>query len=136
MSEDKELEKIKMQKIKDMLDNATGESKPNLTDTPIKVTDASFSKIIKNNKLVIVDCWAQWCGPCRMVAPILDELAKEYAGRILIGKLNVDENRVIPTKYQIMSIPTLLVFKNEKLVERIVGAMPKQILETKITNYL
>jgi len=137
MSEDSELNKIKIKKIKDMLDKATtGDTVNHIIDTPTKITDATFSETIKNNKLVVIDFWAQWCGPCRMVAPILDELAKEYAGKILFAKLNVDENRVIPTKYQIMSIPTLLVFKEEKLVERIIGAMAKSALETKLANHL
>ncbi|MCK4243864.1 thioredoxin, partial [Candidatus Bathyarchaeota archaeon] len=82
------------------------------------------------------DCWAPWCGPCNIVTPIIEELASDYAGKILFGKLNVDENRTTAIKYEIMSIPTLLVFKTGKLVDRIIGAMPKALLEPKITQYL
>ncbi|MGQ9543665.1 MAG: thioredoxin, partial [Candidatus Bathyarchaeia archaeon] len=80
--------------------------------------------------------WAPWCGPCHMVAPIIEELARDYAGKILFGKLNVDENPKLSMQYEIMSIPTLLVFKNGKLMDRLIGAMPKQTLEPKITQYL
>ena len=105
-------------------------------DAPIEATDATFSDLIKNNPVVVVDCWAAWCGPCRMVAPIVDELAKEYSGKIVFGKLNVDENQQIPVEHQIMSIPTLLIFKNGQLVDRIVGAMPKKNLEQRLIRHL
>ena len=108
----------------------------NEPDKPIDVTDETFKETIQNNSLVVVDCWATWCAPCHMVAPVIKELAKDYAGKILFGKLNVDENRTIATQYQIMSIPTLLVFKNGKLVDRIIGAMPRHMLEPKITIHL
>lgn len=99
--------------------------------TPINVTDANFEmEIIQSPLPVLIDCWAPWCGPCRFVSPIVDEIAKEMAGSLKVGKLNVDENPVIASRFQIMSIPTLLVFKNGKLVDQIVGAMPKpQILQ-------
>lgn len=107
-----------------------------MVNTPVPVADNTFDKIIQDNPLVVVDCWAPWCGPCRMVAPILEELAQDYSGKILFGKLNVDENQNIATRYQIMSIPTLLVFKDGKLVDRIVGAMPRNMLEPKLTQFL
>ena len=110
--------------------------KKSTPNKPIELTDAKFREMIKNHPLVVVDCWAPWCAPCRMVAPILEELAREYAGRISFGKLNVDENQSVALEYQIMSIPTLLVFKNGKLVDRIVGAMPKKALEPNITRHL
>jgi len=103
---------------------------------PIDVTNETFPIFIQSSPLVVIDCWAAWCTPCHMVAPIIEELAKDHEGRILFGKLNVDENRRIAMQYQIMSIPTLLVFKNGNLIDQIVGAMPKQILEPKITKYL
>jgi thioredoxin 1 len=93
-------------------------------------------EVVRKNPLVVVDCWAPWCGPCYMVAPVVEELARDHAGKILFGKLNVDENRRTAMQYQIMSIPTMLVFKNGKLVDRIIGAMPRQMLEPKITRYL
>jgi thioredoxin 1 len=103
---------------------------------PIEVTDATFKEIIQNHPLVVVDCWAPWCGPCHMVAPVIEELSRDYAGKILFGKLNVDENPQVSMQYEIMSIPTLLIFKSGKLLDRIIGAMSRQMLEPKITQYL
>ena len=114
----------------------TEKKKKPALNKPIEVSDATFKETILNHSLVVVDCWAPWCVPCRMVAPVIEEMARDYAGKILFGKLNVDDNRKVAMQYQIMSIPTLLVFKNGKLADRIVGAMPRQMLEPKITRYL
>ena len=107
-----------------------------MPNKPINITDADLDENINKYKTIVVDCWAPWCGPCRMVGPVIDELAKDYAGKIVFGKLNVDQNRMIPMKFQIMSIPTLMVFKDGNLVDKIIGAMPKQQLETRIKQYL
>jgi len=144
MVEDKEFEKIKLKKLKEMLGRGASqkkeislqERKKPVFNRPVEVTDATLREVVSNNSLVVVDCWAPWCGPCYMVAPVVEELARDYAGKILFGKLNVDENRRTAMQHQIMSIPTMLVFKNGKLVDRIIGAMPKQMLEPKITRYL
>jgi thioredoxin 1 len=135
--ENEELERIKRAKLQEMMKGAIQkkQEKPALSK-PVEVTDATFKETMQNHPLVVVDCWAPWCAPCFMVAPVIEEMARDYAGRILFGKLNVDENREVATQYQIMGIPTLLVFKNGKLVDRIVGAMPRQMLEPKITHYL
>jgi len=135
--EDNGLERIKRAKLQEMMRSVVGkkQEKPALSK-PVEITDATFKETIQNHPLVVIDCWAPWCGPCQIVAPVIEEMARDYAGRILFGKLNVDENREVATQYQIMGIPTLLVFKNGKLVDRIVGAMPRQILEPKITSYL
>ena len=106
------------------------------TEAPIVVTDTTLPQIIKEHPLVAIDCWAEWCGPCHMIAPIIEELARDYSGKIVFGKLNTDENRMSADKYNIMGIPTLLVFKNGNLVDQVVGAMPRQELEPKITKYL
>ncbi|ALK10953.1 thioredoxin TrxA [Blastochloris viridis] len=91
-----------------------------------KVTDASFDQdVLKSSDAVLVDFWAEWCGPCRMIAPVLDEIAAEMAGKIKIVKLNVDENPATAAKYGVMSIPTLMLFKNGELASRQVGAAPK-----------
>ncbi len=137
MEQDEELKRIREKKLSELMKKA-GETKEKKSapNKPIELTDAKFREMIKNHPLVVVDYWAPWCAPCRMVAPILEELAREYAGRISFGKLNVDENQSVALEYQIMSIPTLLVFKNGKLVDRIVGAMPKKALEPKITRHL
>ncbi len=135
--EDDELERIKRAKLQEMMKSVAGEGQEkSALSKPVEVTDATFKETIQNHPLVVVDCWAPWCGPCQIVAPVIEEMARDYAGRILFGKLNVDENREVATQYQIMGIPTLLVFKNGKLVDRIVGAMPRQMLEPKITRYL
>jgi len=84
---------------------------------------------------VVIDCWASWCGPCQMVGPVIEELAKEMQGKVVFGKLNVDENPATSAKHQIMSIPTLLVFKNGDLVDRLVGAYPKEELKKKLEPY-
>ncbi len=133
---DEELEKIKQAKLEEMARRVVQNSEKPASDKPIEVTDATFKETIQNHSLVVVDCWAPWCAPCHMVAPIIEEMARDYAGKILFGKLNVDENREIAMQYEIMGIPTLLVFKNGQLVDRIVGAMPRQMLEPKMTRYL
>ena len=137
MGQDEELKRIREKKLRELMKKAgETEEKKSALNKPIELTDAKFREMIHNHPLVVVDCWAPWCAPCRMVAPILEELAREYAGRISFGKLNVDENQSVALEHQIMSIPTLLVFKNGKLVDRIIGAMPKKILEPKITQHL
>jgi thioredoxin 1 len=144
MVEDKVLEKIKLKKLKEMLGLEASENIESLAQErgqhviskPVKVTDGTLMEVVRKNPLVVVDCWAPWCGPCYMVAPVVEELARDHAGKILFGKLNVDENRRTAMQYQTMSIPTLLVFKNGKLVDRIIGAMPRQMLEPRITRHL
>lgn len=85
---------------------------------------------------ILIDCWASWCAPCQIIAPVLEDLAKDYAGKIVIGKLNVDENRDTAMKYKIMSIPTMLIFKNGELIDQQIGAMPREELEPIIRKYL
>ena len=101
-------------------------SMPSFDSHPVEVTDRTFrDEVLSFRGPVLVDCWAPWCGPCRMVGPVLDQLASEYAGRIKIAKLNVDENPMTSSQYAIQSIPTMLVFKNGQQVNRLVGALPK-----------
>jgi thioredoxin 2 len=104
---------------------------------PIDVTDQSFSnEVLSLRGSVLVDCWAPWCGPCRTVAPILDELAAKYAGGVKIAKLNVDENPLIASQYDIRSIPTMLLFKEGKLVHKILGAQPKEEIERQLLSIM
>ncbi len=101
------------------------------------VTDSSFeSDVLKSSKPVLVDYWAEWCGPCRQVAPVLEEIAKEYASKIEIVKLNVDENPEVVRTYGIMNIPTLTVFKDGQVVKEIVGAKPKSALLRELEDFL
>ncbi|MGA2386394.1 MAG: thioredoxin [Candidatus Bathyarchaeia archaeon] len=98
---------------------------------PFHVTDANFDETIKNNKVVLIDFWASWCGPCRALAPTIQELAKEYSGKILVGKLDVDENSTTAERFQVYSIPTMILFKNGSEAERLVGLCAKnKIAET------
>jgi thioredoxin 1 len=106
-----------------------------MPNNPISITDADLDENIKKYTTIVVDCWAPWCAPCRMVGPIIDDLAKEMKGKIVFGKLNVDENQITAAKYQIMSIPSLLVFKNGELVDKFIGAMPKEMLVQKLKPY-
>ena len=100
---------------------------------PVEVTDANFDEFVKNNQKVVVDCWAAWCAPCRMLAPTIDALAEEKP-EIKFAKLDVDKNRAVPSRYGIMSIPTLLYFKNGELVDKTLGALPKPAIEARLTK--
>jgi len=104
---------------------------------PVELTDDNFEQeVIKSEIPVLVDFWATWCGPCRMVGPIVDELAKEYAGKLKVGKLNVDSNGKTSIKYGIMSIPSLLFFKKGQVVDQMVGAAPKNSFVEKLNRIL
>ena len=102
----------------------------------IEITDANFEEIINSDKPVLVDFWAEWCGPCRMVGPVVEELAGDYEGRVVVGKVDVDANPQTSAKFGIRSIPTLLVFKNGQVVDKQVGAAPKNVFEKKIQQHL
>lgn len=107
------------------------------SDKVIHVTDHDFDdKVIKGKGLVLVDFWAEWCGPCRMVAPILEELAIEYEGQITVTKLNVDQNQQTAARFGIRSIPTILFFKDGSHVEQVIGALPKSAIKAKILPHL
>jgi len=106
-------------------------------DHPVTVTDSTFSmEVLSYPGAIVVDCWAPWCGPCHMVSPILEQLASEYAGRVKIAKLNVDENPLTASQYSIRSIPTLLFFRDGKLVESLVGALPRGEIEGRLQSIL
>lgn len=103
----------------------------------LKFTDDSFSEdVLQSDKPVLVDFWAEWCGPCRMVGPVVEEMAGEYEGKAKIGKVNVDENPEISSKYGIRSIPSLLIFKNGEVVDQIIGAVPKSQLKKQLEAQL
>jgi len=127
-----ELEEIRAKKIQELVNQM---STPKI-DKPIVVSDRNFEQTVKSYPLLIVDCWAAWCAPCRAIAPVVDQLAKDYTGKIVFGKLNVDENPETAQRFGIMAIPTLLVMKASKEVDRVVGVLPKSQLEEKINSYV
>ena len=100
------------------------------------ITDANFAEIIKTDMPVLVDFWATWCGPCRALAPVIEELAHEYQGKAVVGKCNVDDCEDLPMNFGIRSIPTLLFFKNGQLVDKLVGAAPKADIAAKLNSLL
>lgn len=136
--EDPELAQIQRRKIAQMLQRAQegSQTNQNLNGKPIALADACFSSEVSKQKLIVVDFWAPWCGPCRTVGPIIEQLAAEYAGKVAFGKINVDDNRIIPIKFGVQGIPTLIVFKNGKPVETIVGACPKSHIESKFKPHM
>ncbi len=135
-SKDPELQKIQKQKMAEMLQRAQSKPIESSSDHPMVLTDALFSAEVAKHDLMLVDFWAPWCGPCRMVAPVIEELAAEYAGKVAFGKLNVDENPLTSGNFGIMSIPTLMVFKNGKPVEKIIGFCEKSRLESAFKPYM
>ena len=102
----------------------------------LEISDSNFNEIVSKNSVVLIDFWAEWCGPCRMIAPMIEELANEYNGKALVGKLDVDNNQESSIKFGVRSIPTLLVFKNGELVDRHVGAVPKDTLSKSLDSNL
>lgn len=99
----------------------------------LEITDANFdSEVINSDKPVLIDFWAVWCGPCKLIAPVVEEVAKEYDGKFKVGKMDIDNNPNVAMKYGIRSIPTLLIFKDGKVVDQIVGAVPKNVITSKM----
>ena len=112
------------------------EGKVEEKDPVLELTSDNFDEAVNNHSLLVIDCWAPWCAPCRMVAPVIEELARDYQGKIAFGKLNIDENPSLAMRYQIMSIPTLLIFENGQLVDQKIGAMPRATLEPELAKYV
>lgn len=110
---------------------------PAFSATPVHITDANFAETVEKSDLpVLIDFWAAWCGPCRLIAPVIDELAQEMAGKAVIGKLNVDENQITAARFGVQSIPTLLIVKNGREAERIVGVQPKGAILNRLKAHL
>jgi thioredoxin 1 len=134
ISEDAEVEHVRansLRKLTGMKEKGHEESKE-----PVHVTDANFNEIVNKHSLALIDCWAPWCGPCQAVGPTIKELANDYEGRVLIGKLDVDENPQITEQFRIYSIPTMLIMKNGKEIDRIVGSCPKSQIASILEKHL
>ena len=137
MTLDDEVQKINQRKYEEMLKR---QSKPAAAPvppgTPVELTDANFREVVAAHPLVVVDFWAPWCGPCRVVSPVLEQLAAEMVGKATFGKLNVDDNPATSQQFQIQGIPTIMIFKDGEPVDGLVGAAPKQMIEARIRPHL
>jgi thioredoxin len=134
---DDEVRRINEKKFEEMKSrSAQQESHRGENGSPLELTDANFSEIVRSGGVVVVDFWAPWCGPCRAVSPILEQLASELAGEATFGKLNVDENPKTSQEFGIQGIPTIMVFKDGKPVDGLVGAAPKPVIEARIRPHL
>ena len=127
-SGDDELQRVREKKMTE-LKRKSGE------DKPAHVTDSNFNEVVGKNSLALIDFWASWCGPCQALAPTIEELARECAGRIFVGKLNVDENPQTAERFQVYSIPTMLIMKNGKEVDRIVGCVQKNYITAALNKH-
>jgi thioredoxin 1 len=112
------------------------ERKQGMNGKPIHVTDADFDEVIRKNPLALIDFWAAWCGPCQVLAPIIEELARDHAGKVFVGKLDVDENPETAERFKVYSIPTVLIMKDGCEVDRIVGCVPKNNIENALKKHL
>lgn len=134
---DEEVKKINEKKFEELLkQQKLQKSRQEPSGKPVELTDANFVQTVKSHPLVVVDFWAPWCGPCKMVSPVLEELASEMVGLATFGKLNVDDNPTISQQFEIQGIPTIMVFKDGEPVDGLVGAAPKQMIEARIRPYV
>jgi thioredoxin 1 len=135
-SGDDDIESLIERRRKEWEQEKASQSRQTGFDGIIELTDANFDSTLKSQKLMLVDFWAPWCGPCRWVSPILEQIAQENAGRLVLGKLNVDENPLTSQRFGIEGIPTIMIAQNGKMVNQIVGALPKEDLDQVIRPYL
>jgi thioredoxin 1 len=136
MSADEELEAIKQKKLAELQRAAATKATMSSLTKPIVMTDSNFASEIAKYPLILVDFWAPWCGPCRMVSPIIEQLAREYSGKAAFGKVNVDENQMTAASFGVQSIPTMIIFKKGKAVDVLIGAMPKGQIEMKLKQQM
>jgi len=134
---DDEIERIRAKKLAEMMAQVHKKDAPAaVSGEPIVLTDHNFASVITQSRLVLVDFWATWCAPCKTIAPSVEGLARQYAGKLTVGKMDVDRNQSIPGQFGIQSIPTLLLFKEGKLVDGIIGAVPKAQLEGLVKKWM
>lgn len=138
---DKELNDILSRKRNELIERAKSTDGNSIAstaviDSPILLTDSNFNNEVGKYPLMVVDFWAPWCGPCRMVSPVIEQLARELAGKVVFGKVNVDENRTVAGAFGIQSIPTIAILKNGKAIDGFVGAASKSQMEAKIITHL
>ena len=135
-----EIERILRRKLEEMMRRKSApEAKPQGSTMPagvMSLTDANFSQTVEKYPLTVVDFWAPWCGPCRMVSPIDEELSRDYAGKAAFGKVNVDENPAVSSSFGIQSIPTIMFFSRGRAVDAVIGAVPKQVLESRMRPFV
>jgi thioredoxin 1 len=134
--DDKEVLAIKQRKLTEMQKIAAARSSMNNISKTIVLKDSNFREVVSKYPLILVDFWAPWCGPCRIVSPIIEQLAGEYAGRVAFGKVNIDENHLVAKSFGIQSIPTMIILKNSKVIDISVGALPKAQIQVKIQQHL
>jgi thioredoxin 1 len=134
MDDDVELERIRKQMMARIQNESVKKEVKNMK--PIELTDGTFADAVKKEKILVVDFWASWCAPCRFLSPIIEELAKDYAGKITFGKVDVDANPKVSASFNISSIPTVMMFKDGKVADVSIGAVPKQMLETKLKRLM
>ncbi len=137
MASDAEAERIKQKKMAEMKGKVEqNASRAQWPGEPVAVSDADFDAFVMKYPKVVIDCWAPWCGPCRMLSPTIDAMAKDMRGEVVFGKLNTDDNFFTSGKYRISGIPTLLIFKEGQLVDRMVGAAPRTMVEAQLKKTL
>lgn len=137
MDSDDEIERIRARKLAELMKQA---EKPVVQEPkavePIVLTDGNFARVVTSSKLILVDFWAAWCQPCKVISPAVEELGRKYPGKLAVGKMNIDENRNVLGQFGIQSIPTLLLFKDGRLVDGVVGAVPKSQLEALVRKWM
>jgi thioredoxin 1 len=131
---DEELKRIREKRLKKLTE--LEERRQEMSPQPLHVTDANFQEIVNKHLMAFIDFWAPWCGPCLALAPTVEELAQEYSGKIFVGKLNVDDNPKTAECFQVFSIPTMVIFKDGREVERIVGLVPRNRIEAALRKHM